>query len=150
MFQQIQVILCRKTKNSVSLIDCSRDEFSVFEEKFRQGTHAQELDPRLLHLSVFQKGSFCQTNQAPLVNAHIEFLRLVPSKYPDRILLMENLHQYLGDPGSPHRDISHLIIPVLARGQLRLVTNTPIEKYQSVIENSAAIERRIQAVYFNT
>ncbi|WVZ19842.1 hypothetical protein V8G54_007164 [Vigna mungo] len=61
---------------------------------------------------------------------------------------VEEIHLVLGaGKGKGSMDASNLFKHMLARGQLRCIGTTPLEKYRKYVEKDATFERRFQHVY---
>jgi ATP-dependent Clp protease ATP-binding subunit ClpC len=64
------------------------------------------------------------------------------------ILFIDELHTIIGTGSSEGgMDISNVIKPELARGELNLIGATTLNEYQKHIEKDAALERRFQPVF---
>ena len=65
------------------------------------------------------------------------------------ITFIDELHTIVGAgaSGEGAMDAGHMIKPMLARGELRLVGATTLDEYRQYIEKDAALERRFQQVY---
>lgn len=63
------------------------------------------------------------------------------------ILFIDELHTIVGSGASEGRtDLSNLIKPALARGELQTIGATTLNEYKKYIEKDAALERRFQPV----
>src|SRR5690606_20903258 len=68
----------------------------------------------------------------------------------DLILFIDELHTIMGAGGTGEEgglDISQVIKPHLARGDMHLIGATTLSEYQKYIEKDAALERRFQPVF---
>ncbi len=68
------------------------------------------------------------------------------------ILFIDELHTIVGSGstgGEGGLDVSNVIKPELARGNLHLIGATTLNEYQKHIERDAALERRFQPVFIN-
>ncbi len=66
------------------------------------------------------------------------------------ILFIDELHTIVGAGGGGQEgglDVSNIIKPHLARGELHLIGATTLNEYQKYIEKDAALERRFQPVF---
>lgn len=66
------------------------------------------------------------------------------------ILFIDELHTIVGAGGAGQEgglDVSNVIKPHLARGELHLIGATTLNEYQKYIEKDAALERRFQPVF---
>lgn len=68
----------------------------------------------------------------------------------DLIIFVDELHTIVGAGGSGQEgglDVSNVIKPHLARGEMHLIGATTLNEYQKYIEKDAALERRFQPVF---
>lgn len=66
------------------------------------------------------------------------------------ILFIDELHTIVGSgAGEGELDLSNMIKPALARGELQVIGATTINEYKKYIEKDAALERRFQPVMVN-
>jgi ATP-dependent Clp protease ATP-binding subunit ClpC len=66
------------------------------------------------------------------------------------ILFIDELHTIVGSGASEGKtDLSNLIKPALARGELQTIGATTLAEYKKYIEKDAALERRFQPVIVN-
>ncbi|HOK59531.1 MAG TPA: ATP-dependent Clp protease ATP-binding subunit [Candidatus Dojkabacteria bacterium] len=65
----------------------------------------------------------------------------------DTILFIDELHTIVGS-GAPERqmDLSNMLKPALARGDIQIIGATTLSEYKKYIEKDAALERRFQIV----
>jgi ATP-dependent Clp protease ATP-binding subunit ClpC len=66
------------------------------------------------------------------------------------IVFVDELHTIVGAGGGGGEgglDVSNVIKPALARGELHLIGATTLNEYQKYIEKDAALERRFQSVF---
>jgi ATP-dependent Clp protease ATP-binding subunit ClpC len=68
----------------------------------------------------------------------------------DTILFIDELHTIVGS-GAPEgqMDLSNMLKPALARGDLQVIGATTLSEYKKYIEKDAALERRFQIVLVN-
>jgi ATP-dependent Clp protease ATP-binding subunit ClpC len=70
----------------------------------------------------------------------------------DLILFVDELHTIMKAGGTGEEgglDVSQIIKPHLARGELHLIGATTLKEYQKYIEKDAALERRFQPVFIS-
>ncbi|MGH7237332.1 MAG: ATP-dependent Clp protease ATP-binding subunit, partial [Candidatus Saccharimonadales bacterium] len=67
------------------------------------------------------------------------------------ILFVDELHSLVGagSSGEGGLDISNVIKPHLARGEMHLIGATTLNEYQKYVEKDAALERRFQPVFIS-
>ena len=64
------------------------------------------------------------------------------------LLLIDGLHMIVGTGGGDGgMDVSNMLKPMLARGELRLIGASTPEEYRKHVEKDAALERQFQPVY---
>lgn len=72
----------------------------------------------------------------------------IKKKSDEIILFIDELHMIVGAGGvEGGMDISNVMKPELARGELHLIGATTLAEYQKYIEKDAALERRFQPVF---
>jgi ATP-dependent Clp protease ATP-binding subunit ClpB len=76
-----------------------------------------------------------------------EAINLIASSQGEFLLLVDELHMIVGAGGSEGgMDVSNMLKPMLARGELRMIGASTPEEYRLRIEKDAALERRFQPV----
>ena len=70
---------------------------------------------------------------------------LIEASHGDTILFIDELHMVLGG-GQTVRDVSQMLKPALARGDVAVVGATTDDEYRRIVEQDAALERRFQPV----
>ena len=74
-------------------------------------------------------------------------INLIATSQGEFLLLVDELHMIVGAGGSEGgMDVSNMLKPMLARGELRLIGASTPEEYRQRIETDAALERRFQPV----
>ena len=72
-------------------------------------------------------------------------INLIAASQGKFLLLVDELHMIVGAGGSEGgMDVSNMLKPMLARGELRLIGASTPEEYRQRIETDAALERRFQ------
>lgn len=68
----------------------------------------------------------------------------------DIILFIDEIHTIVGSGAQQGElDLSNMLKPALARGEVQLIGATTLDEYQKYIEKDAALERRFQPVLVN-
>ncbi|MDB5181743.1 MAG: ATPase with chaperone, ATP-binding subunit [Candidatus Saccharibacteria bacterium] len=146
-------ILARRTKNNPVLIgEPGVGKTAIVEglaQRIQSGRVPQVLqDKRVVELSLTSmvagskyRGEFEERIKAVLdeITAHQDEL----------VIFIDELHTIVGagqGGGEGGMDVSNVIKPSLARGELHLIGATTLNEYQKYIEKDAALERRFQPV----
>ncbi len=75
-------------------------------------------------------------------------LALIATSKGEFVLLIDELHMIVGTGGGDGgMDVSNMLKPMLARGELRLVGASTPDEYRKHVEKDAALERQFQPVY---
>lgn len=62
---------------------------------------------------------------------------------PHLLLVLDAYHSWVGGPPGL-LDVSVLLVPALARGQVQLIASTTLEAYREFVERDSSLERRFQ------
>ena len=78
------------------------------------------------------------------------FIKQVVASEGEFIVFIDELHTIVGT-GNPQggMDVSNILKPELAKGQMSLIGATTLNEYQKYIEQDSALERRFQKVILN-
>src|SRR6516162_4685922 len=75
-------------------------------------------------------------------------LALLAASKGEFVLLIDELHMIVGiGGGDGGMDVSNMLKPMLARGELRLIGASAPDEYRKHVEKDAALERQFQPVY---
>ena len=75
-------------------------------------------------------------------------LTLLSASKGEFVLLIDGLHMIVGTGGGDGgMDVSNMLKPMLARGELRLIGASAPDEYRKHVEKDAALERQFQPVY---
>ena len=75
-------------------------------------------------------------------------LTLLSASKGEFVLLIDGLHMIVGTGGGDGgMDVSNMLKPMLARGELRLIGSSAPDEYRKYVEKDAALERQFQPVY---
>ena len=145
-------ILGRKTKNNPVLIGKSGVGKTAIVEglalRIAEGTvPAVLLGKRLVSLDLATmlagariRGEFEERLKSALT--------LLSASKGEFVLLIDGLHMIVGTGGGDGGlDVSNMLKPMLARGELRLIGASAPDEYRQYVEKDAALERQFQPVY---
>ena len=152
--RRIVQILSRRTKNNPVLIgEPGTGKTTIVEglaKRIIEGDVPENmLNQQLITLDLFAmlagamfKGQF----EERLKN----FIKQVVASEGDFIVFIDELHTIVG-AGNPQggMDVSNILKPELAKGQMSLIGATTLNEYQKYIEQDSALERRFQKVILN-
>jgi len=62
------------------------------------------------------------------------------------IMFIDEIHMIVGNGAEGAMDVSNMLKPMLARGEIRLIGATTLNEYRKYIEKDGALERRFQKV----
>jgi ATP-dependent Clp protease ATP-binding subunit ClpB len=75
-------------------------------------------------------------------------LALLAASQGEFLLLIDELHMIVGTGGGDSgMDVSNMLKPMLARGELRLIGASTPDEYRKHVEKNAGLERQFQPVY---
>ena len=147
-------ILSRRTKNNPVLIGEPGVGKTAIVEGLAQRILSEDVPDalagkRVVELSVnaLVAGSKYRGEFEERIKAVIDEILSAPD---DLIIFIDELHTIMRAGGTGEEgglDVSNIIKPHLARGELRLVGATTLNEYQKHIEKDAALERRFQPVF---
>lgn len=147
-------ILSRRTKNNPVLIGEPGTGKTAIVEGLAQRIINEDV-PEILHgkrvvevsLTAMVAGSKYRGEFEERIKAVLD--EIVAHK-DEMILFIDELHTIVGAGGGGSEgglDVSNVIKPHLARGDLHLIGATTLSEYQKHIEKDAALERRFQPVF---
>lgn len=147
-------ILARRTKNNPALIgEPGVGKTSIVEglaQRILSGHVPQALQNKRvveLNLNSMVAGSKYRGEFEERIKAVLDE---IVSHQDELIVFVDELHTIVGagaGGGEGGLDVSNVIKPSLARGELHLVGATTLNEYQKYIEKDAALERRFQPVF---
>lgn len=149
-------ILARRTKNNPVLIGEPGVGKTAIVEGLAQRIHHEEVPEvlqgkRLIELNInsLVAGSKYRGEFEERIKKVIDE---VLDQKGDLILFVDELHTIMKAGGTGEEgglDVSQVIKPHLARGELHLIGATTLNEYQKYIEKDAALERRFQPVFIS-
>ncbi len=149
--ERVSQILCRRRKNNPLLVgDSGVGKTAIAEglawlivqnkvaEPLKQAT-IFSLNVGALVAGTKYRGDF-EARMKELVDSLKE--------QPDAILFIDEIHNVVGagSSSSGTMDMSNLIKPVLANGELRCIGSTTFEEFRGIFEKDGALSRRFQKV----
>ena len=147
-------ILARRTKNNPVLIGEPGVGKTAIVEGLAQRIHNGKVpevlkDKRVveLNLNAMVAGSKYRGEFEERIKAVVD--EIVEHK-DELIVFVDELHTIVGagqGGGEGGLDVSNVLKPALARGELHLIGATTLNEYQKYIEKDAALERRFQPVF---
>ncbi len=147
-------ILARRTKNNPVLIGEPGVGKTAIVEGLAQRIHNGKVpevlkDKRVveLNLNAMVAGSKYHGEFEERIKAVVD--EIVEHK-DELIVFVDELHTIVGagqGGGEGGLDVSNVLKPALARGELHLIGATTLNEYQKYIEKDAALERRFQPVF---
>jgi ATP-dependent Clp protease ATP-binding subunit ClpC len=150
--ERIVAILARRTKNNPVLVGDPGVGKTAIVEGLAQRIAAGAVPPILrgkriaaLNLGALVAG----TKYRGELEARVErLLAELARRRDDVILFIDELHALVGAGAAEGAlDLSSMIKPALARGELRCVGATTYDEYRAHIEDDPALERRFQPVH---
>ena len=145
-------ILGRKTKNNPVLIGKSGVGKTAIVEGLAlriaeravppslQGKRLVSLDLATMLAGARIRGEFEERLRSALL--------LLAASNGEFVLLIDELHMIVGTGGGDGgMDVSNMLKPMLARGELRLIGASTPDEYRKSVEKDAALERQFQPVY---
>lgn len=147
-------ILSRRTKNNPVLIGEPGVGKTAIVEGLAQRIFAQDVPEVLenkrvveLSLTALVAGSKYRGEFEERIK---DVLDEIVAHKDELIVFIDELHTIVGAGGGGQEggmDVSNVIKPSLARGELHLIGATTLNEYQKYIEKDAALERRFQPVF---
>ncbi len=76
-------------------------------------------------------------------------LKEIKDSNGDIIMFIDEIHMIVGAGGDGAMDVSNMLKPMLARGEIHVIGATTLNEYRKFIEKDGALERRFQKVIVN-
>jgi ATP-dependent Clp protease ATP-binding subunit ClpB len=145
-------ILGRKTKNNPVLIGKSGVGKTAIVEGLAQRIAERAVPPSLQGKRLVSLDLATMLAGARIRGEFEERLRsallLLAASKGEFVLLIDELHMIVGTGGGDGGlDVSNMLKPMLARGELRLIGASNPDEYRKSVEKDAALERQFQPVY---
>jgi ATP-dependent Clp protease ATP-binding subunit ClpB len=145
-------ILGRKNKNNPVLIGKSGVGKTAIVEGLAQRIAERAVPPSLQGKRLVSLDLATMLAGARIRGEFEERLRsallLLAASKGEFVLLIDELHMIVGTGGGDGGlDVSNMLKPMLARGELRLIGASNPDEYRKSVEKDAALERQFQPVY---
>jgi ATP-dependent Clp protease ATP-binding subunit ClpB len=145
-------ILGRKTKNNPVLIGKSGVGKTAIVEGLALRIAEGQVSPGLqgkrvvcLDLATMLAGARIRGEFEERLKSALALLAVSKGEF---LLLIDELHMIVGTGGGDGgMDVSNMLKPMLARGELRLIGASTPDEYRKHVEKDAALERQFQPVY---
>jgi ATP-dependent Clp protease ATP-binding subunit ClpB len=145
-------ILGRKTKNNPVLIGKSGVGKTAIVEGLALRIAEGQVPPGLqdkrvvcLDLATMLAGARIRGEFEERLKSALALLAVSKGEF---LLLIDELHMIVGTGGGDGgMDVSNMLKPMLARGELRLIGASTPDEYRKNVEKDAALERQFQPVY---
>jgi ATP-dependent Clp protease ATP-binding subunit ClpB len=145
-------ILGRKTKNNPVLIGKSGVGKTAIVEGLALRIADGEVPPGLqdkrvvsLDLATMLAGARIRGEFEERLKSALALLAVAKGEF---LLLIDELHMIVGTGGGDGgMDVSNMLKPMLARGELRVIGASTPDEYRKHVEKDAALERQFQPVY---
>jgi ATP-dependent Clp protease ATP-binding subunit ClpB len=145
-------ILGRKTKNNPVLIGKSGVGKTAIVEGLALRIAEGEVPPGLqgkrlvsLDLATMLAGARIRGEFEERLKSALTLLSVSNGQF---VLLIDGLHMIVGTGGGDGgMDVSNMLKPMLARGELRLIGASAPDEYRKYVEKDATLERQFQPVY---
>lgn len=144
-------ILCRRKKNNPVLIGEPGVGKTAIAEGLAYRIATENVPEVLLHKTVKELDVAALIAGASHRGEYEERIQKVLKELEksgrDTILFIDELHTIVGS-GAPEgqMDLSNMLKPALARGDIQIIGATTLNEYKKYIEKDAALERRFQIV----
>lgn len=143
----VMMILSRKTKNNVVLVGEPGVGKTAIVEGIAIRLEKNDCPDNLIGMRIVELDMASLRAGASAmgdIEMRVKSLLKELEKNPEVILFIDELHTMV-DKHSPV-DVSNMVKPALARGQMRLIGATTFKEYKSSFEKDGALERRVQKV----
>lgn len=143
-------ILSRKTKNNPVLIGEPGVGKTAIVEGLAQRIVKGDVPNSLKNKKVWELDLGALIAGAKYRGEFEERLKAVLKEIKDSngeiIMFIDEIHMIVGAGAEGAMDVSNMLKPMLARGEIRLIGATTLNEYRKYIEKDGALERRLQKI----
>ena len=143
-------ILSRKSKNNPVLIGEPGVGKTAIVEGLAQRITAGDVPNSLKNKTVWELDLGALVAGAKYRGEFEERLKAVLKEIKDSdgniIMFIDEIHMIVGSGAEGAMDVSNMLKPMLARGEIHLIGATTLNEYRKYIEKDGALERRLQKV----
>ena len=143
-------ILSRKSKNNPVLIGEPGVGKTAIVEGLAQRINAGDVPNSLKNKTVWELDLGALVAGAKYRGEFEERLKAVLKEVKDSdgniIMFIDEIHMIVGSGAEGAMDVSNMLKPMLARGEIHVVGATTLNEYRKYIEKDGALERRFQKV----
>lgn len=143
-------ILSRKSKNNPVLIGAPGVGKTAIVEGLAERIIAGDVPESLKHKTIWELDLGSLVAGAKYRGEFEERLKAVLKEIKDSsgniIMFIDEVHMIVGAGGDGAMDVSNMLKPMLARGEIHVIGATTLNEYRKYIERDGALERRFQKV----
>ena len=143
-------ILSRKSKNNPVLIGEPGVGKTAIVEGLAQRIIKGDIPSSLKNKTVWELDLGALVAGAKYRGEFEERLKAVLKEIKDSdgniIMFIDEIHMIVGSGGDGAMDVSNMLKPMLARGEIHVIGATTLNEYRKYIEKDGALERRFQKV----
>ena len=143
-------ILSRKSKNNPVLIGEPGVGKTAIAEGLAQRIVAGDVPNSLKNKTIWELDLGALVAGAKYRGEFEERLKAVLKEIKDSdgkiIMFIDEIHMIVGSGAEGAMDVSNMLKPMLARGEIHLIGATTLNEYRKYIEKDGALERRLQKV----
>ena len=152
--QRIIHLLCRRKKNNPLLVGEPGVGKSALIEGLAYRIHTQDVHPVLKNVRIYNldlgsvvAGTKYRGDFEKRIKDILEEVRF----NPNIVLFIDEIHTMIGAGGtySGTLDVSNLLKPALANGEIKCIGATTYKEFQNVLEKDTALLRRFQRIDIN-
>ena len=143
-------ILSRKSKNNPVLIGEPGVGKTAIVEGLAQRIIKGDIPSSLKNKTIWELDLGALVAGAKYRGEFEERLKAVLKEIKDSdgniIMFIDEIHMIVGSGGDGAMDVSNMLKPMLARGEIHVIGATTLNEYRKYIEKDGALERRFQKV----